>query len=170
MEDMGFRLGCFTPVPNESSDLVMRCGASTVYGRNICLMYPPTQGAVHERLVEAPVLARILAAMAEAWDPEYGVAASHVVRDLVPQRDRNETDVGWVTYLSRLRGTVPPLPAPVRIERVGDRGTLIILTPERMTASNPEHVALNRRVRELLDRANLLLPTQPWPPPATPRT
>ena len=83
------------------------------------------------------------------------------------QRDQNETDVGWVTYISRLRGMVPPLPAPVRIERVGDLGTLIILTPERMTAGNPEHVALNRRVRKLLDRANLLLPTQPWPPPAT---
>ncbi|MDC0714766.1 Imm52 family immunity protein [Stigmatella sp. ncwal1] len=72
------------------------------------------------------------------------------------------TFVGWVLYFSRLRGTVPPLPAPVCIEPVEDKGTLVILTPERFTASNPEHVALAARVHELLDRAGLLRPLQPW--------
>ncbi|KFE60946.1 hypothetical protein DB31_4570 [Hyalangium minutum] len=66
-------------------------------------------------------------------------------------------------YFSRLRGTVPPLPAPVRIEPVEDKGTLVILTPERFTVSNPEHVALAARVHELLDRAGLLRKLQPWP-------
>ena len=64
-------------------------------------------------------------------------------------------------YFSRQRGTVPPLPAPVRIEPVEDKGALIILTPERFTASNPEHVALAARVQELLDRAGLLRPMNP---------
>jgi len=36
----------------------------------------------------------------------------------------------------------------VRIEPVEDRGTLRILTSERFTAANPEHVTLARRVRE----------------------
>ncbi|NRD54523.1 Imm52 family immunity protein, partial [Corallococcus exiguus] len=49
-----------------------------------------------------------------------------------------------------------PLPAPVRIEPVEDRGSLIILTPERFTVANPEHVALARRVRELLAQAGLM--------------
>ncbi|NVJ28612.1 immunity 52 family protein [Myxococcus sp. AM011] len=44
------------------------------------------------------------------------------------------------------------------MELVEDKGTLVILTPERFTASNPEHVALAERVRELLDRAGLLKP------------
>lgn len=52
-------------------------------------------------------------------------------------------------YFSRLRGKVP--------------GTLVILTPERFTASSPEHVALAARVHELLNRAGLLRPLQPWP-------
>ena len=39
-----------------------------------------------------------------------------------------------------------------------DRGTLIILTPERLTVGNPEHVALARHVTELLTRAGLLQP------------
>jgi hypothetical protein len=51
----------------------------------------------------------------------------------------------------------------VRIDPVEDKGTLVILTPERFTASNPEHAALAARVHELLNRAGLLRPLQPWP-------
>ena len=68
-------------------------------------------------------------------------------------------------YFSRQRGTVPPLPAPVRVEPVEDKGTLVILTPERFTVSNPEHVALAARVHELLDGAGLLGPLRPLDPP-----
>jgi immunity protein 52 of polymorphic toxin system len=66
-------------------------------------------------------------------------------------------------YLSRRQGRVSPLPAPVRIEPVEKLGALIILTPERFTASNPEHVALSERVGELLDRAGLLKELRPQP-------
>jgi hypothetical protein len=69
--------------------------------------------------------------------------------------------VGWVTYLSRRRGTVPPLPAPVRIEPVEDKGTLLVLIPERLTARNPEHVEQGRRVGELLSRVGLMQPVIP---------
>ncbi len=49
------------------------------------------------------------------------------------------------------------------VEPVEDKGSLVILTPECFTASNPEYVALAERVRELLDRAGLLVikPAQP---------
>ena len=42
-----------------------------------------------------------------------------------------------------------------------DKGTLIVLTPERFTAADPEHVALAERVGGLLDRAGLMKPVQP---------
>ncbi|MFL5344598.1 MAG: Imm52 family immunity protein, partial [Hyalangium sp.] len=74
------------------------------------------------------------------------------------ETSRGGTFVGWVTYLSRRRGMVPPLPAPVRIEPVEDKGALIILTPDRLTAGNPDHVELGRRVGKLLDKAGLLQP------------
>jgi hypothetical protein len=70
--------------------------------------------------------------------------------------DKRDWRMGWVTYVSRRQGRVPPLPAPVRIEPVGEQGTLIILTPELSSAANPEHVALAERVRELLERAGLV--------------
>jgi hypothetical protein len=72
------------------------------------------------------------------------------------QKRKREVRVGWLTYLSRRQGTLPPLPAPVRIEPVGTLGWLLVLSPELMTASNPEHVTFTSRVRELLDRAGLV--------------
>jgi hypothetical protein len=85
------------------------------------------------------------------------VAMSYTHRRMEGERSpKAERRVAWVTYLARHLGTVPPLPAPVRIEPVEDKGTLIILTPERFTADNPEHLALAERVRELLARAGLL--------------
>jgi hypothetical protein len=41
---------------------------------------------------------------------------------------------------------------------------LIVLTPERFTAANPDHVALAERVSGLLDRAGRLKPVQPTTP------
>ncbi len=104
-------------------------------------------------------------AIATAWDPDWGVSISIPHRDLIEKKCPNVL-VGWVTYLSHRLGRVPPLPAPVRIEPVGELGTLITLTPERFTASNPEHLELAERVRELLDRAGLL--ERPEPRPQTP--
>nr|WP_224367554.1 immunity 52 family protein [Hyalangium versicolor] len=114
-------------------------------------------------MLTAPVMTEVSRAMALAWEPEWGVATSREHRDSVTESADLGTFVGWVMYFSRLRGTVPPLPAPVRIEPVEDKGTLVVLTPERFTASNPEHVALAARVHELLARAGLLRPLQPWP-------
>jgi hypothetical protein len=105
--------------------------------------------------------------MVTAWDPDFAVATSDQMRDLVQRRER-EVDVGWLTYLSRRLGTVPPLPAPVRIEPVGALGWLLILSPEPMTASNPEHVAFTARVRELLDRAGLIEIPEPERPDSEP--
>ncbi|AKQ70554.1 hypothetical protein A176_007466 [Myxococcus hansupus] len=51
----------------------------------------------------------------------------------------------------------------MRLEQVEDKGTLIILTPERFTASNPEHVALAEVVHATLEQAGLMRPLQAQP-------
>jgi hypothetical protein len=147
----------------ETSSVDGSCGSADSFLSSTCVLTPFDEGPVGERMLTAPMMAEVLRAMALAWDPEWGVATSEVHRDRVTDRPRPGTFVGWVMYFSRLRGTVPPLPAPVRIEPVEDKGTLVILTPERFTASNPEHVALAARVHELLNRAGLLKRLQPWP-------
>jgi hypothetical protein len=127
---------------------------------NFWLFDLPIRGPNAERVLTAPVLAGLVRKMATALEPDWGVAMSQAHRDIVDVSGNADVLVGWVTYLARHRGTVPPLPAPVRIEPVEDKGTLIVLTPERFTASNPEHVALAVQVRDLLDRAGLLKPVR----------
>ncbi len=148
---------------DETSSVDGSFGHSSLRLPSTCVLSPYDEGPMRERVLTAPVMAEVLRAMALAWEPEWGVATSETHRDSVTDKAKPGTFVGWVMYFSRLRGTVPPLPAPVRIEPVEDKGTLILLTPERFTASNPEHVALAARVHELLDRAGLLRPLQPWP-------
>jgi len=64
--------------------------------------------------------------------------------------------MGWVTYFSRQWGLVPALPEPVREEPVEEKGTLVVLTPERLSGRNPEHLALGRRVQSLLEDRGLI--------------
>jgi Immunity protein 52 len=149
----------------ETSGVHVSCGSPGLSAPSSCWLEPHDEGPIGERVLTAPVMTEVLRSMALAWEPEWGIVTSHAHVDMaVKGFAHGGTFVGWVMYFSRrLRGTVPPLPAPVRIEPVEDQGTLVILTPERFTASNPEHVALAARVRELLDRAGLLRPLQPWP-------
>lgn len=141
----------------DSADLSIHCGCYSEGIPNSCTLSLPTLGRSPnaERVLSAPVLTHAVRSMALAMDPDWAVAMSHAYRDM-DDDNRPGPWVGWVTYFSKQRGTVPPLPAPVHIEPVEDKGTLIVLTPERFTVANPEHVALARRVRELLTRAGLI--------------
>ncbi|RYZ42561.1 MAG: hypothetical protein EOO71_07200 [Myxococcaceae bacterium] len=145
----------------DCADLRIYCGGYSEVAPNSCFLSLPSQGANAERLFTAPVLARVVRSMAVAWEPDWVAAMSRTHRDVDDEDGKADKWLGWVTYLSRQQGTVPPLPAPVRIEPVEDRGTLIILTPERFTVANPEHIALARRVRELLSGAGLMRPASP---------
>jgi hypothetical protein len=135
--------------------LKLGCGGYSEQVPNSCVLRTPEEGPIGERVLTTPFQADVLRALATAWDPDWGVVMSTAYRDIIWEK-RQDVLVGWVTYLSRRLGRVPPLPAPVRIEPVGEQGTLVILTPERFTASNPEHVELAERVRERLARAGLL--------------
>jgi len=159
----GFSLGLWNGQTHEAaSGLSLLCGDASVWVSNLCLFKPPAEGSAAERMLQAPVLARILRAMAVAFEPEWGIATSHELRDMVaPESAPGGTFVGWLNYFSHRRGPLPPLPPPVHTEPVEDKGTLVILTPERFTASNPAHVALARDVSERLAQAGLLTPLRP---------
>ncbi len=155
IEDLGFRQMVWN-AKEKPTFLFISCGGYSPWGSpNHCLLQPHRQGAVRERLLRVPVLTEVLTSMATAWDPDFAMASSTEMVRLV-EKEGNEVRVGWLTYLSRRLGTLPPLPAPVRIEPVGSLGWLLTLSPEPMAASNPEHVAFTLRVRELLDRAGLI--------------
>jgi hypothetical protein len=148
-------------VRGDSAELRITGGDYSGANPNSCVMALPRKGPNVERIITAPVLTEVMRSMALAWDPDWAVVTTDDYRRLMSETSSAGTFVGWVTYLSRRRGRVPPLPAPVRIEPVEDLGTLVILTPERMTAKNPEHVEQGRRVLELLARAGLTQPVTP---------
>lgn len=158
----GFSLGAWTGHAEDGRGgmVNLTCGDASGAYPNCCLLYLPWSEVEPEgpRVVAAPVLVNVLRAMVLAWEPLFGVIATDEWRwALRPKRDpRGFT--GWLTYLSRTRGEVPPLPPPVRTEPVEDKGTLIVLAPERLSASNPEHLSLGRRVQEVLDSKDLLRP------------
>jgi len=133
----------------------LRCGSAFGPTPNSCLVDLPYAGPEEQRVLTAPVLTQMMRAMVLAWEPDWGSVISSAYQDL-RKNPVGHPRTGWLMYLSRRRGEVPPLPAPVRVEPVEDKGSLIVLTPERFTASNPEHVALADQVRALLDQAGLL--------------
>jgi len=156
MPDLGFRLHLWNGGSGgDDVWLKIGCGGYSEQVFNTCVLRTPDEGPIGERVLTITFQVAVLRAIATAWDPDWGEALSTAHRDLVKDKS-SDVLVGWVTYLSRKRGRVPPLPAPVRIEPVGELGTLVILTPERFTASNPEHLELAERVRERLDLAGLL--------------
>ncbi|WP_044890260.1 Imm52 family immunity protein [Myxococcus hansupus] len=159
LEDLGFTFWFGNGgTGGASAALRIKCGDSCGATPNSCVLKFPRTGPNAERLLDASVMARILRMMETAWAPDWGVATSANFREALSEEGSTGTFVGWVTYLSRHRGAVPPLPAPIRIEPVDKAGSLVILTPEKPLASRPEHVALGRRAGELLTRAGLLSP------------
>lgn len=149
---------------DETSGFDGNCGSASTRVASFCVLNSLTSGRVAERVLTAPVLTGVVRAMALAWEPEVGLATSHAHRDLTVTDEFPEPGafVGWVMYFAHFRGTVPPLPAPVQVEHLPDRGTLITLTPEKFTVSNPAHVALAADVQARLQDAGLLRPLRPW--------
>ncbi|KFA93852.1 Imm52 family immunity protein [Archangium violaceum] len=166
VEDLGFSRSMWN-AKKDATDIHLTCGKYSPWGGpNVCLLELARTGAVLQRLLlQPPVLAEMLTSMATAWDPDFAVATSSEMVALV-ERKMGDVRIGWLTYLSRQLGTLPPLPAPVLIEPVGTLGWLLILSPEPMTASNPEHVAFTRRIRDMLDRAGFI--QRPAPEPEDP--
>jgi hypothetical protein len=163
IDDLGFRIFADsgqwpnTP-PREFASLTVKCGSYAESLSNPCVLNLPSAGDAMEHVIRAPMLANILRAMIAAWEPERCLATSRAHRELVSERAAVGTFVGWVMYFPRQLGPVPSLPSPVQVEPVEDRGSLVILTPERFTASNPEHVALAAHVHEVLSHAGLMKP------------
>ncbi|MET0402912.1 MAG: Imm52 family immunity protein [Cystobacter sp.] len=155
IEEFGFAEQVWNSKGADRTRIELRLGAYSQRAVNTCLLRPPQEGPNRERILCAPLLTDILVSMATAWDPDFAVVSSSEMVELIEKR-RGDVPVGWLTYLSHRLGTVPPLPSPVRIEPVGSLGSLLILSQERMTASNPEHVAFIARIRDWLERAGLI--------------
>ncbi|WP_158501659.1 immunity 52 family protein [Vitiosangium sp. GDMCC 1.1324] len=132
------------------------CGSGLPFYLNGCLLYLPREEPAATRVLTVSVLTEVVRAMVLAWEPDSCAVISE--KDVASKKalETGEGCIGWLTYIANHRGRVPPLPKPVRVEPMEDKGTLIILTPERFSVRNPAHVSLAERVRERLESAEML--------------
>lgn len=170
IDDLGYGLSCdngMRPGKHQGDHcaLTIQGGCYAEPISNVCVLSLPSTGPHREHVLTGPVLSSVLRAMAIAWEPDWAIATSHAHLEMSTKRPSAGAFVGWVMYFSNRRGSVPALPEPARVEPVEGRGTLVTLTQERFTVSNPDHVELASRVHLLLDQAGLLTPVVPRPAP-----
>ncbi len=153
----GFSFAAWTGhVKQDQGGMVMLgCGSKAEVAPNFLWLFLPQEALGHERMLSAPVLTGVMRAMAVAWEPEWALATADGLWEQLSGGSRLGCFLGWMTYFAREWGEVPALPAPVHVEPVEDKGTLVTLTPERLSPSNPEHVALAWRVQKSLEERGL---------------
>jgi hypothetical protein len=135
--------------------VMLSCGSAFEPSPNSCVVDLPSEGPEEQRVLTVPVLTEVMRALVLAWEPDRGGVISHSYQDMRSE-PAGHPRTGWLMYFSHRRGVLPPLPQPVRVEPVEDKGSLVILTPERFTVDNPAHIALADDVRVLLDKAGVL--------------
>lgn len=138
--------------------VTLLCGSTSPPPPNHCRLHLPEQPPHANRVLTRPILEEVLRALVLAWEPDWAAVFSEDLREALSSTGKWGTFVGWATYVSRRRGEVPALPEPVRVTPVDGLGTLILLTPERFSALDPEHLAQARHVQRVLDENGLLGP------------
>ncbi|HLL52083.1 MAG TPA: Imm52 family immunity protein, partial [Myxococcaceae bacterium] len=124
-----FHFATWNGLPDgESSALDFFCGATDSLVIGSCVVDLPFEGVIAERVRTVGFVTELLRLMAVAWEPVWGLAAGYELRDLFWNENVDVNSIGWVTYFSRDRGVIPPLPEPCRVEPVGEQGSLVVLT------------------------------------------
>ncbi len=160
IEELGFLIGLWNGSHSdaESASLTIQCGSyATRPGINFCELDLPYGEEVRSHLLQVPVLTAVMECMVSAWKPDWAAVMSRDYEKMLPFPAAHAPRMGWLVYLSSRRGTVPSLPTSVQVVPLRE-GSLIILTEERFTASNPVHVQRARQVEAILNQAGLLGP------------
>ncbi|WP_434389457.1 Imm52 family immunity protein [Melittangium boletus] len=154
----GFHMGAWTGHVDRTQGgmVMMRCGSKAQVAPNHVRLFLPEEVLGHERMLTASVLSKVMKALAVSWEPDWAIATADGLWERLSQDSHLGCFVGWLTYLASQRGEVPELPAPVSTHPVEDKGTLILLGPDRLTPSNPAQVALAQRVQSQLESKGLL--------------
>jgi hypothetical protein len=155
----GFHFSAWTGHERQAGEggmVMLHCGSGAEGPPNSVRLYFPKESLGSAPMLTPPVAACVMRALAVAWEPEWALVTGDGLWEQLSRHGEADTFVGWMTYISRDWGEVLPLVEPVRVELVEDKGSLIILTPERLISSNPEHVALGHRVQRMLEERGLL--------------
>lgn len=163
-DEVWWHLSAWNGLDDDSASAFhITCGRNPRGGDSVIFDDVQETSPTGDRLLQTPVMSRLLRALVSAWDPQMGIVMSHRHRETAFEKAAFEHRIGWINYFSHKLGAIPPLPSPVRTELVEDKGSLVILTPERFSTDNPAHVALSLRVSAELKNAGILRPLLPPP-------
>nr|WP_223756497.1 immunity 52 family protein [Myxococcus sp. RHSTA-1-4] len=87
-DDLGFSIAGWNGADDdhEACGFNFMCGGYSQWVQNACVFTLPRRGPSSERVLTAPVLGGLLRSMASAWEPDWGVAMSDPLRDLLKPR------------------------------------------------------------------------------------
>jgi hypothetical protein len=139
IEDLGFAAALWNGAGsgNEVS-ISFHCGSYSEWVGNNTVLKLPFDRIISNDIYSFIKMQQILLILVRCFDPDWGVVTSHRLREAVNIPVGKPT-AGWLTYLSNRYGASAPN-AGYEIERVGDRGELLIATREPFDSQRPEHV------------------------------
>lgn len=162
MKELGFLVSFWSTIETSDDDIsiMLQCGCyAQPPGTNFCVINLPFEGRTAESLLRVSVLQTLIEGIVNAWNPEWVVVSSREYQKIAPKRRSNVPSIGWLFYLSRVRGNLSlSLPSTASIVTLGAQGKLIITTEERFTVTNPFHVEAANQVGNRLAEAGLLEP------------
>jgi hypothetical protein len=152
IEKLGFRSSFVSGSRKQDEQWVISstCGlyaATDGLLNNVVLKIPKT-GTNRERLLQYDKAVCLMKAMIQIWDPDWASFQSHQFRLLLSESAKipGEALVGWMTYVATRCGEAPEdLPVYERIQ-IDSQGTLLVATPEIVSATRPDQVAIARAV------------------------
>ncbi len=125
IDALGFSLGVWNGDGADPVGLSIRCGisATTPALSNSVVVTLPEQSTRSAGLYGRPGAGQIVAALVEAWEPDWATVTSNSLREAQAVGGGRPV-LGFVTYLSASRGEVPTVSAPFHVERLA-AGSLI---------------------------------------------
>ena len=141
LEQLGFRAGLWNG-GSPAVEFTVACGASPrgrPQANNALLKFPSAEGEALA-LYDLAVMRRVLAAVVEAWDPDWATVTSHPLRTAQAAAPGTPI-VGWLTYLSSpAPASVPP---PTTVEPMS-AGSLVVTGRSPLEVSADQVIALRR--------------------------
>ncbi len=157
IEDLGFSTELVTPTRSQARIRIdIDCGRfAPGFSNSVKIAFADWS----PNATQFCLLSALDAAMT-AWDAELGSVLVSGLESAFPFV-QGSIAMGSILWLPVPPRDLPPLPAGVRVEPRGERGSLVVLTEERFDRDNPAHVALARGAHAALSGAGLL---RIWPP------
>lgn len=159
IDELGSNIGLWAEEEEgKSASLNILCGCYSDVVINSCIIDLRDKSPKEKSILNTAKVVNILASMVTAWQPDWGVVNSYSYLSLAPKIEQQSPSVGWVTYLSDNRGSIPSLPSPARTITLNSFGNLIISTDEKFTVSNQAHVKQANSILNILYKHGLLKP------------